>query len=519
MRATLFSVTLAVCSLGVAEALDVLYVVDYSYGNLFPFYGTGKALQARGHHVAIAGVDELRSDIEKAGFDFVSAGPSEHSSEDLKQILYENMDDFIGVMNALEPVFTSWHKSMGQALHAQYVGPSKTLQRPDVIITVVGAWAGKDLADLLEAPLHIWYVPTCIFDMDEPPFYARVPTPISGLPAKGTFLQRAQNVVMRALFGLLADQLIAEPNQIRAELGLGSAGSPFSYGGISPAIVLTSFGFEVARSLPPHVKLVGPVVREATPLAESVQQWVEADDSPVVYVAMGTIMQVSTEKAAAITRGLLRVPRVRVLWSTSAPYANEALATLSPAQQARVMVAPFVAQVALLQHANVKAFVSHCGANSLYESLYAGTPVLALPLALDAFDLSARATESGAAMLMDYKLLTADSVFEAASHMLSHPSFAERAHWVAGILKASGGGEAAATYVEYLAEFGFDHLVPVQRQQASSAFAYYQGDVMLFLGAIVLVLVLLLVKLLRMGWACCCGGSKGASEANKKKKM
>jgi len=46
---------------------------------------------------------------------------------------------------------------------------------------------------------------------------------------------------------------------------------------------------------------------------------------------------------------------------------------------------PFVPQKALLNHSKVAVLITHCGANSLLESIYYGKPILGFPIDVDQF--------------------------------------------------------------------------------------------------------------------------------------
>lgn len=48
-----------------------------------------------------------------------------------------------------------------------------------------------------------------------------------------------------------------------------------------------------------------------------------------------------------------------------------------------ILMEPFIPQKELLAHSKVVAFISHGGGNSIYESLYFGTPIVGLPSGVD----------------------------------------------------------------------------------------------------------------------------------------
>ena len=60
-------------------------------------------------------------------------------------------------------------------------------------------------------------------------------------------------------------------------------------------------------------------------------------------------------------------------------------------------VEPFVPQRAVLAHAAVRGFVSHCGANSTHEAIASGVPMLCVPFFCDQYEWAASVVKAAAA--------------------------------------------------------------------------------------------------------------------------
>ncbi|RIA88846.1 Glycosyltransferase Family 1 protein [Glomus cerebriforme] len=56
---------------------------------------------------------------------------------------------------------------------------------------------------------------------------------------------------------------------------------------------------------------------------------------------------------------------------------------LLPNKNPNISMESFAPQFSILNHTNTKLFLSHSGSGSVYESLYTGTPILALPITFD----------------------------------------------------------------------------------------------------------------------------------------
>jgi hypothetical protein len=125
--------------------------------------------------------------------------------------------------------------------------------------------------------------------------------------------------------------------------------------------------------------LVGPLFLAAGDILqqdpEGCLPWLDEQSEPVVYVSFGTQAHVADEQLAELARGLVQSGHP-FLWAVRSE-------TWSPpvdvGPHGRV-VRGWVPQRSVLEHRAVGGFVSHCGWNSVMESLAAGKPVLAWPM-------------------------------------------------------------------------------------------------------------------------------------------
>ena len=75
----------------------------------------------------------------------------------------------------------------------------------------------------------------------------------------------------------------------------------------------------------------------------------------------------------------------------------------------------------LLAHKDIKAFVSHVGHNSLYESAYHGVPVVAFPLYVDQQSNAKKAEHVGIGLAVDYKSTDAQQLLETIERVIGEP--------------------------------------------------------------------------------------------------
>ncbi|GJX85711.1 UDP-glycosyltransferase 90A1-like protein [Tanacetum coccineum] len=110
--------------------------------------------------------------------------------------------------------------------------------------------------------------------------------------------------------------------------------------------------------------------------------------SPVLYVAFGSQAEISQEQIEEIKLGLER-SEVSFLWVVRKRDAEVHPNPLfedgfeERVKEKGIVVQEWVNQRDILEHEIVKGFVSHCGWNSVLESICAGVPILAWPLSAE----------------------------------------------------------------------------------------------------------------------------------------
>ncbi|KAJ4745083.1 Glycosyltransferase [Rhynchospora pubera] len=104
------------------------------------------------------------------------------------------------------------------------------------------------------------------------------------------------------------------------------------------------------------------------------------DQTTVAYVSLGTVAFVLPSELAALAKGL-EASDVPFLWSL-----REEAHNLLPSgfidrmnKTGKGKIVPWTPQTSVLKHPAVGAFVSHCGWNSVLESIVGGVPLVCRP--------------------------------------------------------------------------------------------------------------------------------------------
>ena len=76
----------------------------------------------------------------------------------------------------------------------------------------------------------------------------------------------------------------------------------------------------------------------------------------------------------------------------------------------------------ILGHPKTKAFVTHGGANGIYESIHHGVPMVGIPLFAEQHDNVAHMVAKGAAVSVDFHTMSSADLLNALKAVINDPS-------------------------------------------------------------------------------------------------
>ncbi|KAL8111374.1 UDP-glucosyltransferase 29-like [Apium graveolens] len=140
---------------------------------------------------------------------------------------------------------------------------------------------------------------------------------------------------------------------------------------------------------------VGPLVQEPTNNAkdensETIKWLDKKEKASTVFVSFGSEYFLSNEDFEAIAEGLLQ-STVNFIWIVRFPLGEKVsledklqkLGFYDRVGDRGMVVEGWVPQAKILGHPNTGGFVSHCGWNSVIESMKFGVPIIAMPMHID----------------------------------------------------------------------------------------------------------------------------------------
>lgn len=421
------------------------------YGHIRPLLLQARTLARRGWDVRLVSMDEARGFVEPS-IPFEGLGINPPGVPGTAEIF---------ARATKEPNFLKGSREILDWIHglwgSLYDGALDLGQRwqPDLVVSDIVTTPGVDVADVLGVPvvLNNASVLPMVSEAVLPPA-PNVPLMLSGRSRSGqSLIDRMAYHPLRGFALMMARRLARQTlDPVRAARGL-SAADPITRAAGRRVLVNTAFGLEYERPLPPDIHLVGPMLDDEEPgLDAGLSAWLSAGP-PVVFVNLGTLAAPGADIVAALARGL-EDASFRVLWVLRGD-AAEIVRRMSPG----LRIEPWLSsQMAVLRHPAVRAFVSHCGVNSVHEAVTCGVPIVGIPLFADQLDMAMRVSDAGVGLVLPKHSLKPDAVRATVRKVIGDSVIRGKMPRLQAALSAAGGVERAADLLED-AVFGFQKSV------------------------------------------------------------
>ncbi|ALC45679.1 Ugt86De, partial [Drosophila busckii] len=255
------------------------------------------------------------------------------------------------------------------------------------------------------------------------------------------------------------------------------------------------FSLSFARPYVPNMIEVGGlhIAHTPTALPQHMEQFIAgAGEAGVIYFSLGSNIKskdLPPARRELILNTFASLPQ-RVLWK----FEDDQL----PNKPANVLISKWFPQPDILAHANVKLFITHGGLLSTIESIHHGKPLLGLPFFYDQFLNVERAKRAGFGLGLEHATMTAEQFKSSIVRLLSEPQFADTAAAMSARYRDQpmSPQQTAIWWTEYvLRHKGAAHMRVAA--QDLSFIAYHSLDVLSYLLAICLLIVLVVALVLR----------------------
>lgn len=226
------------------------------------------------------------------------------------------------------------------------------------------------------------------------------------------------------------------------------------------SIVYTSRRFQpYAESFSDHYAFVGPsVFSDLLPDKKK--------ERPLIYISMGTVINDRPDFYKNCINAL-KNQNADVIISCGNAINREELGALPD----HIQVYPYVDQLAVLAKADV--FLTHCGMNSVSESLYMAAPMVLYPQTSEQFAVARRVTEIGAGILLNED--SAEGIQTAVQEVLKNKAYGNAAAECSADFRACSGTAGAAEFIENAphSSDGVDITGDLNKANAKFRFLYW----------------------------------------------
>ncbi|KAJ6634327.1 UDP-glucosyltransferase 2, partial [Pseudolycoriella hygida] len=215
------------------------------------------------------------------------------------------------------------------------------------------------------------------------------------------------------------------------------------------ALVSTHPSLDFAEPLPPNVIPIGGLqIADPKPLPNDIEGFIAAGKEGTVLFSLGTNIKskdLGRQKQQAILRAFDDLPQYNFIWKFEA---EEIPFKLPP----NVMVRKWLRQNDILNHSNIKAFVTHGGSMSTYETSWYGVPTVGIPFIIDQYTNVHKSVTAGVSEWIRFEHLSADELKSKLLMVLTNPSYKNKMAKRSRLLRDQPERpiERAVWYVEYL---------------------------------------------------------------------
>ena len=204
-------------------------------------------------------------------------------------------------------------------------------------------------------------------------------------------------------------------------------------------------------NFPNFIHVGGLTARPADPLPNDLKAYLDNSKTGVVLVSFGTILNTpSSDFTTRILSALNRLP-YDVLFKLN-----------RNSQERNVRIVDWLPQNDVLAHPNIRLFVSHCGRNGFFESLYHSVPIVCTPLNADAFQTSIKVKHHRIGTSLNILTCTTEEFVETLTSVLNNSLIRSNMRHLSAIFRdrPETGAERGASAIEHVIKYGDRHLKP-----------------------------------------------------------
>ncbi|KAK2183805.1 hypothetical protein NP493_295g02010 [Ridgeia piscesae] len=228
--------------------------------------------------------------------------------------------------------------------------------------------------------------------------------------------------------------------------------------------------------MPNVIRIPGVTTRPAGELPRQLKELMDAaSDGAIVLSFGGTVSaQFPTEVISKFFNAFSQLKQT-VIFKMNGTYV-----TMPINIPRNVHLLSWLPQNDLLGHPNTVLFITHCGNNGQYESLYHGVPMIGFPLFAEQSHNAFRMVDHGYGLRMNILKFAADELVNNIHKVLNEKSFKMATQKASDILKSQPmtAQDTAAYWVDHVLKHGSEHLQTGAMDM--SLYQFFMLDILLF---------------------------------------
>ncbi|XP_015121995.1 UDP-glucuronosyltransferase [Diachasma alloeum] len=376
----------------------------------------------------------------------------------------------------------------------------------------LGKHLDAPVVGLVASKLHDW-----LFDPFANPLNpSYMPSLFSSFTQRMTFWERLTNTFIMNVIGLQINYYLREQvEHVEKYFNRRISSLNALYDDVSLLLVNEHFSINEIKPATPDVIDVGGLhVHDSDQrLTPELQKWLDESNNGCVYFTFGSMIKIESlpsEKLKILYETFERIAPVRVLVKIADA------TNLPKGLPKNVMTSPWMPQVAVLKHKNVRAFITHGGLLGTQEALAHKVPMIGIPLFGDQHTNINSYANRKIAIALTIETLSVKSLTDAINAVLKDPMYSKNIAHVSELFltRPMTALDTAVYWVEYTARHGTVLKSPATKL---SWWQFHLLDVYGFILTCVLVLLYVIKKVITTIWRCCCNRNNAKAISKSKK--
>jgi glucuronosyltransferase len=258
-----------------------------------------------------------------------------------------------------------------------------------------------------------------------------IPTPYRGQPQRTGFWDRVWNSLALWNSPFVNGRMYSNFDALAKKHHYNMKGRAVEYAYVDSMVILMCHpALDYQRPMFNNVKCLAGMNDWPHPQLddETVAFLQSAGEAGVIVISFGSIMNtIEQEKAVMIANAMSRLPQ-KVIWRHKGDKKE--------LERKNIRLVDWFFQTSLLEHPQIRLFITHCGDHSTIETAIHGVPVIAMPVYLDQFENAIRLTDkAGMGVIVEYGTATEEKVYTAVKDVLKNKTYSDNAKLTSSLIK------------------------------------------------------------------------------------